>query len=300
MSSQTQTDPRGTLCAVATYVMWGLFPLYWPLLKRSGALEILAHRMVWSAVIGVALVAVLAPRWRAKFASRRTRLFVFAASATIAVNWGTYIWAVNNGHVTEAALGYYINPIFSILLGVIVLGERLVPIQWAAIALAAVAVVILTVEVGRLPWVAVALAGSFGIYGLIKKQISLDAATSFAAESVILSLPAAAYLTWLSAHGGDFIREGAGYSVLLMSTGVVTAAPLLLFSWAAPRISLSTMGMIQYIGPTLQFILGVFVFHEHMSPARWSGFILVWIALVVLTTHGVWRLRRTRRRPSAG
>ncbi|GAB3715527.1 EamA family transporter RarD [Mariniluteicoccus flavus] len=287
---------RGVLAAGGAYLIWGLFPLYWPLLARSGAVEILAHRIAWSAVVGALLLAILARGWRAKVAARRTRALVGAASVLIAINWGVYIWAVNNGHVTEAALGYYINPIFSILLGVVFLGERLAAVQWAAIALAAAAVVVLTVDLGRPPWIALALATSFGCYGLIKKQVGLDGIVSFSLESLALGLPAAAYLIWLGVQGhGDFGRAGPAYSGLLVTTGVITAVPLLLFAYAAPRIALSTMGMMQYIAPTLQFALGVWWFGEPMPAARWVGFVLVWIALVVLTAYALTRAHRARR-----
>lgn len=297
MSTPEEDDGggRGVLAAGTAYVLWGLFPLYWPLLARTGALEILAHRIGWSAVLGVLLLATVARGWRTQVADGRTRLLLAAASVTIAVNWGVYIWSINSGHVTEGALGYYINPIFSILLGVVFLGERLAPVQWGAIALAAVAVVVLTVNLGRPPWIALALATSFGLYGLVKKKVRLGPIESFSLESIVLGVPSVAYLAWLASQGrGDFGHAGVGYSVLLATTGVVTAVPLLLFAYAAPRIPLSTMGMLQYVAPTLQFAIGVWLRHEAMPPARWAGFALVWVALVILTTHALVRRRRAR------
>lgn len=301
-----EADGRGVAAAATTYFIWGLFPLYWPLLARSGALEILAHRVFWSAALGALLLALLARGWRAKVRDGRTVWFVLGAAVVIGINWGVYIWAVNSGHVTEAALGYYINPIISILLGVLFLGERLAPVQWIAVALAFVAVVVLTLDLGRLPWIALTLACSFGTYGLLKKRVRLNAIESFSLESLALALPAAAYLGWLAAQGrGDLFHASPAYHLLLVSSGLVTAGPLLLFAWAAPRIHLSTMGMLQYIAPTLQFACGVWVFREAMPPARWAGFALVWAALVVLTAYALSRASRQRRarvaaRPSPG
>lgn len=300
MTTDRKAPNPGVAAALGAYVLWGIVPIYWPLLDRSGAVEILAHRIVWSLVVGVVLVAFLARHtWRAQLVGRSTILRLFFASAVIAVNWGVYIWAVNAGRVTEAALGYYINPLLSILVAVLMFGERLAPMQWVAIGLAAVAVVIITVEYGQPPWVALVLAVSFATYGVLKKKVKVEPVVSLTAESALMFPLALGYLIWLGARGmGDFGQNGVGYDLLLASTGVVTAAPLLLFAYAAQRIPLSVLGLTQYVAPTLQFLLGVFYFGESMSPGRWAGFILVWIALMIFSTQAVLDVRSARRRPT--
>ena len=273
-------------------------PLYWPLLAAAGPLEILAHRIVWSLLLAVLLLVVLRKRgwWRTVSAPRTLGLLALAAGF-IAVNWGLYIWAVNSGHVVEAALGYYVNPILSVLLGVLVLGERLALGQWLALGLAGVAVVVLAVDYGHPPWVALILAASFATYGLLKKRIDSGALETLTVESAALTPVALGYLIWLQATGAlVFGHHGGGQALLLASSGLVTLIPLLLFAAAATRLPLSTVGLLQYITPTAQFLLGVFYFGEAMSPARWVGFGLVWTALVVLTVAG---LRAARRRQPA-
>jgi chloramphenicol-sensitive protein RarD len=219
------------------------------------------------------------------------------AAALIAVNWGVYIWAVNTGRVVEAALGYYINPILSVLLGVFVLRERLAIGQWVAVGIAGTAVVVLAVDYGHPPWVALILAASFATYGLLKKRIDSGALETLTVESAVLTPVAVGYLLWLQVTGSlVFAHHGLGPAVLLASSGLVTLIPLLLFAAAATRLPLSTVGLLQYLTPTAQFLLGVFYFGEAMSPARWLGFGLVWVALVVLTVAG---LRSARRREPA-
>ncbi len=214
------------------------------------------------------------------------------------VNWGVFIWAVTNGHVLEASLGYFINPLISVLLGVIVLRERLRPLQWLAVAIGAVGVVVITVGYGRLPWVALALATSFGLYGLVKKWAGVDALPSLAVETALASPIAVAYLLGTAAAGvGTFTSFGAGHALLLAGAGAVTAVPLLFFGVAAVRIPLSTLGILQYVGPAVQFVLGLVVFGEAMSAARWAGFALVWIALAVFSAD-LLRWRSIRMRPS--
>jgi chloramphenicol-sensitive protein RarD len=277
---------RGVLYGIAAYSMWGLFPLYWPLLKPSSALEILAHRMAWSLV---AVVAILAVRrhwsWVREIARTPRKLGLLALAALIiTVNWGVYIYAVNTGHVVESALGYFINPLVSVLFGVFLLKERLRPLQWAAVGLGAVAVVVLTVDYGRLPWIAMVLAASFGTYGLVKKIAQVGAAESMAVETLVLLLPALGYLGYLAQQGtGTFASAGAGHALLLAGAGVITAVPLICFSAAAIRVPLTTIGLLQYIAPVLQFLCGVFVAHEVMPPSRWAGFAIVWLALSVFT-----------------
>ncbi|HEX4977782.1 MAG TPA: EamA family transporter RarD [Nocardioides sp.] len=289
---------RGFVLGAAAYTMWGLFPLYWPLLEPAGAVEILAHRVAWSLVTMVALVLLVrrTRSLRALLADRRTRLILTGAAVVIAVNWGTYIWGVNNEHVVETSLGYFINPLVTVLMGVLVLSERLRPLQWAALGIAAVAVVGLTVEYGRPPWVALALAFSFGLYGLAKKQAGAGAVESLTFETVVLTPVAVGYIGYLVWSGtSEFGNNGAGHVVLMALTGVVTAIPLICFGAAATRVSLTTIGLLQYLAPTLQFALGVLLFHEPMPTMRWVGFGLVWVALAIFTVEAVNHRRRQLR-----
>ena len=286
---------RGFLLGVAAYGLWGAFPLYWVLLEPAGALEILAHRVLWSAVTLGILVVVFSrvPHLRAIIAAPRTRMLLAVASCVIAVNWATYIWGVNNGHVVETALGYFINPLVTVLMGVFVLQETMRPLQWAAMAIAGSAVVVLAVDYGRLPWVALILAFSFGTYGLAKKTADVGAVESLAFETVLLAPLAAAYVAWLVATGrSGFAQHGLDHSLLMVSTGVVTALPLICFGAAATRLSMVSLGLLQYLAPLIQFVLGLVVFHEAMPTGRWIGFSLVWLALVIFTAEQVAHRRR--------
>jgi len=287
---------RGLFYGVAAYSIWGLFPLYWPLLKPASPLEILAHRFVWSLVFVGAMIA-LGRNWskvRAVFRSRRTTLILAAAAVLIAANWFTYIYGVNNGLVVETSLGYFINPLVSVVLGVAFFGERLRRAQWVAVALAAIAVVVLTVDYGRLPYIALVLAFSFGFYGLLKKLAPVESAVGLTVESGVLALPAVALLAVLAARGElAFGQAGVANTALLMSAGIATAIPLLFFASAAHRVSLSTLGILQYLAPTLQLILGLTVFNEAMPPVRLVGFSIVWLALIVFSIDGLWARGRT-------
>ena len=288
---------RGLLYGLGAYGLWGLVPLFWPLVKPAGSLEILASRVVWSLVFAAILVIFVVPRgWWARIASRRNLILLAGAAAVVSVNWGVYIWAVNHDHVTEAALGYYINPIVSIMIGVLVLRERLARWQWLAVGIALVAVVLLSVEVGRPPWIALTLAFSFATYGLLKKRVNGGAVETLTIESGFLFLPAMGYLIFLQTrHQLSFVQFGLGHSLLLISTGLVTLVPLLLFSAAATRLPLSVVGLLQYLTPTAQFLLGVLYFHEQVSTGRWIGFGIVWLALLVLTVGSLNSVRRRRR-----
>jgi chloramphenicol-sensitive protein RarD len=292
---------RGLLLGVAAYAIWGLFPLYWPLLEPAGAAEILAHRIVWSLVtMCVVLVALGRTQALRRVVSqpRVARLLALAA-ALITVNWGVYIWGVNNGHVVETALGYFINPLVTVLMGVFVLGERLRPWQWGAMAVAGLAVVVLTVGYGRLPWVALVLAFSFGSYGLCKKRAGAPAIESVTFEALLVGPLAFGYLVWLDATSGSaFASHGAWHAVLFATTGIVTAIPLICFGGAAIRVPMVTLGLLQYLTPTLQFLLGIVYFHEDMPATRWAGFVLVWVALAVFTADS-WRQRRRTVRATA-
>ena len=287
------TTRHGALYGVAAYTLWGLFPLYWPLLEPAGAVEILAHRIVWSLVVVVVLLSVGGRLAGLRRLGRRAYVLLSVAAVVITVNWGTYIWGVNNEHVVETSLGYFVNPLVTVLLGVVVLGERLRPAQWGAVALATVAVIVLTLDYGRPPWIALTLAFSFATYGLLKKKAGVGAAESLAVETGVLVLPAAAYLLWLGARGdGTFGTEGLRHAVLLAGAGLVTAVPLLFFSAAATRVPLTTLGLLQYLAPTFQFAIGIFLYGEPLPPVRLVGFVLVWAALAVFTVEALEHRRR--------
>lgn len=295
-------ERRGLLLGLAAWVMWGFFPLYWPLLEPAGAVEILAHRIVWSMVLMLGVVLALRKgALRATFARRRTRWLLTLASVLISLNWGTYIWGVNNHHVVEASLGYFINPLVSVLLGVLVLGERLRRLQWVALGIAGVAVVALTVEYGRPPWVALILALSFGSYGLAKKKADAGAVESLVLETVMVSPVAIGYIVFLTVTGAStFGSSGGWHVVLLVGTGLITVIPLLCFGAAATRIPLSTLGILQYVTPSVQFTLGVLVFDEPMPALRLAGFALIWVALALFTVETLRHHRRqVRARPAA-
>ncbi|MET7763164.1 EamA family transporter RarD [Streptomyces sp. NPDC005393] len=298
MSPQQQQDRAGLVYGFAAYGIWGLVPIFWPLLKPAGAVEILAHRMVWS-LVAVALVLLVLRRWAwiRPLLRQPKRLAMIALAATvISVNWGLYIWGVNSGHVVETALGYFINPLVSIAFGVLLLRERLRPAQWTAVGVGAVAVGVLSVGYGKLPWIALTLAFSFATYGLAKKRIGLDGLESLAAETAVQFLPAVGFLVYLGARGDStFGSAGMGHSALLASCGLITAIPLICFGASAVRLPLSTIGMLQYIAPTFQFVLGLAVFHESMPPERWAGFALVWLALALLTWDALHTAHRARR-----
>lgn len=288
----------GLAYGVGAYIFWGLFPLYWPLLEPAGSLEVLAMRFVWSLVF-VAIALTLMRHWRSfarVFRSARLMGLLTVAAVMIASNWGTYIYGVTHGHVVEVSLGYFINPLVTVLLGVFVLGERLRPTQWVALSLGAVAVIILTVDYGRPPWIALILAFSFGCYGFVKKTAALDSFDSLGMETLIGTPVALAYVIWLQMTGDlVFGHEGVLHTVLMMGAGVVTAIPLLLFGAAATRLTLTQLGLLQYINPVMQFLLGLLIFNEHMSFVRWAGFVLVWLALVIFTVDAVRARRRVLR-----
>ena len=281
---------RGFLLGAAAYVMWGLFPLYWRLLEPAGAVEILAHRIVWSLVTMLVLTLALRrlPALRAIVHDRRVLGLLLLASVVISFNWGGFIYGVNNDRVVEVSLGYFINPLVTVLLGVLVLGERLRPRQWVAIGIATVAVLILTVDYGHPPWIAFLLAGSFATYGLAKKKADVEAVESLTFETLVLAPVALGYLFYLSAAGqSHFTGHGVDHSVLLATTGLVTAVPLICFGGAAIRIPMTTLGLLQYLAPTIQFLLGLLVFHEAMTTVKWVGFGLVWLALALFTAEAL-------------
>lgn len=293
---------RGFLVGAAAYTMWGSFPLYWPLLEPGTPAEILAHRIVWSmvTVLGLLVIRRRVGSLRRATADRRSMLALVVAAVVIGINWFMFIYGVTSGQVVETSLGYFINPLVTVLIGVVILGERLRRLQWIALALALVAVLWLAVDYGRPPWLALVLAFSFGTYGLAKKKANAGAIEGLAVESAVLAPIALVYLGFLHQMGqGNFGAHGAGHTVLLMTTGVVTAVPLLCFGAAATRISLTTIGMLQYITPSLQFMVGVLYYGEPMPTARWIGFVLVWVALAVLTAESIANRRRVLRRAAS-
>jgi chloramphenicol-sensitive protein RarD len=290
---------RGVFSGLGAYAMWGLFPLYFPLLEPATGLEIVAHRVLWSLLfIGLLLVALR--RWshvRAAVTDRRTLLVLAAAAVLIAANWLIFVYGVNSGHVVETSLGYFINPLVSVLLGVVGFSERLRPLQWAAVGIAALAVAVLTVDYGRPPWIALSLALTFGLYGLMKKLVKVEAAPGLFVETALVAVPAGVVLAVLHGGGtGTFGQAGTAHSLLLISSGVATAIPLLLFAAAARRIPLSTVGLLQYLTPLMQLSIGVFVYDEPMPPARLAGFAIVWLALAVFTADMLRHARTNSRR----
>jgi chloramphenicol-sensitive protein RarD len=292
-------ERRGYLYGFLAYAIWGFFPIYFKLLKPSPPFEILAHRIVWS-VLFVSLLLLATRNWRfIGRVVRDPRLFggISLAAVLIAVNWGTYILAVNSSRVVETALGYFITPLVLALLGVTVQRERLRPWQWGAVGIGGVAVVVLSIDYGRLPYIALILAASFSAYGLIKKRLALPPAEGLFFESAVLALPALAFLTWLNLTGGAKFGHVSGvHTTLMVLSGVLTAVPLLLFAGAANRVPLVAIGILQYVAPILQLGCGVLIFHEPMPAARLAGFGLVWIALIVFTVDGLRGAQRARRK----
>lgn len=279
----------GLWYAIGAYLLWGILPIYWKWISHVSALELIAHRIVWSCLMLGGLV-VISREWRsfrAALTTRVIRLYGLAA-LFIAVNWFTYVWAVNTGRVVHASLGYFINPLISVVLGVMVLGERLRAFQWIAVGLAAMGVLYITLSLGVPPWISLTLAFSFGVYGLVKKTAPLGSVHGLTIETAILLLPAIVYLVVLElAGGGAFFRTGVLSAVLIIGTGIVTAAPLLLFASAVQRVPLSQIGLLQYIAPTIQLLLGVFVYREPFARTQLVGFSMVWAGLVVFGVEGL-------------
>ncbi len=273
---------EGTLLGASAYLTWGLFPLFWTLLEPSGPIEILAHRVVWSAVFCGVLVLVLGRVREVLALPRRTVGRLAVAAVLLAFNWGLFIYGVTSDQVIETSLGYFINPLVTIGLGMVVLGETLRPVQRGALVLAALAVVVLTVENGHPPWLALGLAVSFGLYGLMKKTTGVGAVVGITTETVVLAPVALGFLL-LTSGSSTFAAEGTGHLLLLMSTGVVTAIPLFLFAGSALRVPMSTLGLLQYITPTMHLLIGVLLFDEPMPLPRLLGFSLVWLALAVIS-----------------
>jgi len=295
-------DRRGVWIAIAAYVAWGLMPLYWHLLKVVPAMQIMAHRVVWSALLVCGWLGIKYGRgWLRETLSRPRAAPLLALSGVlIAVNWGLYIWAVNAGHVVESALGYFINPLLNVVLGVAVLKERLNRVQWLSVGIATIGVLWLTFSYGRFPWIALALACSFGAYGLVRKLLGVPPVRGLGVESLWLLLPALAFLLWSEASGSGHLLPHAdapswGWDVLglLVFGGVLTSLPLIGFAAAVQRIPYSLVGLLQYISPTLQLLVGVLVLHEPFGGERAVGFAVIWIALALYAADGLLRARRS-------
>jgi chloramphenicol-sensitive protein RarD len=299
--SAFDAEAAGWFYGVAAYAIWGLFPAYFGILSFASPLEILAHRVIWTLVLMAVVLAVCGRLGSVRGHSRRTWLLLAAASLSISVNWGTYIYAVVSGHVAEAALGYFINPLVTILIGLVVFGERLSRLAWFAVTLAAVAVAVITVAYGRLPVIALTLAGSFAVYGAIKKVVPVDPRTSLSAETLLVAPIALGYLvlSYTVGHHNQIPLTTTQFG-LLAASGLLTAAPLLFFGAAAKRLPVVTMGLLQYITPILQLLWAVLVRHEELTVTTWVGFGLVWSALLVFSTDALRHMRqaplRTRER----
>ncbi len=274
----------GLIFGLSAYILWGLFPLYWPLLKPASAYEIVAHRAVWTLVFCLIVLAFHRKLRQtiAQVKNPKILLGLTATAALISINWIVYIWATNTGHVVEASLGYYINPLVIIAFGVLLLKERMRLGQWVAVGIATTGVAVLTIDYGRLPWIALALAFSWGTYGVIKKVLGLGALEGLAIETMLSFIPYATFLLILNQNGTGQFGDHLGLTILLISAGAITAIPLLLFNGSTTRLPYTVIGLLQYITPTIQFSIGVWVRHEDMPTARWIGFIIIWCALVAL------------------
>lgn len=294
---------NGLLTAAVAYILWGLFPIYWKLLQDVPPLEILGHRVVWSLAVVIILLAVRQNwAWMGRMLSRPAILRAAALTALLLIaNWFMYIWANNNGHIVEASLGYFITPLVSVLLGLVVLRERLRPGQWLAIGIAAAGVGYLLLNAGGLLWISFGLALTFGFYGLLRKTAHLGSLEGLTVEMGILFLPALAWLVYLQFTGvASFGRSDALTTMLLVGCGLVTAVPLLFFARGAKQVPLSALGVLQYVAPTLQFLLGVLVYGEAFTTARLIGFSIIWTALILYTGEGIWQGRRRQPQPGRG
>jgi len=296
-ASSLQDQRRGFLVTAATFVLWGLVPLFWHQLRAVPSMQVIAHRIIWSTVLVTAVLLLSnGVRWWKAIARQPRALPTLAlSSVAIAFNWGLYIWAINAGHVIDTSLGYFINPLVSVLLGVLVLKERLRRVQWLAVACAGVGVAWLTWHAGAPPWIALGLAGSFGLYGLLRKLVSVDPVGGLAVESLYLFLPALGFALWSEqpGHGGGFFGSwGWRNDLLLVLGGAVTALPLIGFAYGVKRIALSTVGVLQYIAPSIGLVLGVFFFNEPFDGGRALGFVAIWTGLAIFIADSLWSARR--------
>lgn len=300
-STQTvgsDTQVAGFGYALGAYVLWGFFPVYWKFLQGIDPVEILAHRIVWSLLFVGGLIAISnrGKRTPVSMPNRRVLGTFLAAAILLSFNWFLYIWAVNSNHVVETALGYFINPLVNVVLGAAFLGERPRPVQWAAIGLAAAGVLYLTVTYGQPPWISLALAASFGVYGLLRKRAPLGALHGLFLETALMFLPAFAFLAFVEVdHGGAFGHRSISSDGLLAFSGVATALPLLFFAGAVRRLPLTVVGLVQYLAPTIQFLLGVFLYREPFSETKLVGFALIWSGLALFASDALRRRAKARR-----
>jgi chloramphenicol-sensitive protein RarD len=288
---------RGLLALISAFSIWGFLPLYLRPLRAVPAIEVMCHRLVWCCLCVLCALAVRGElgQVRAALGDRTTRLRLCASASFISVNWLLYVWAVTHGHVVESSLGYFINPLVNVLLGVAVLGERLERVQWIAVGIAAAGVAYLTWLAGTPPWIALALAGSFGSYGLIRKTVAVESLVGLGSETLLIAPLGVAYLVLAEASGAGVGLHAGGFTLpLLVFGGPLTAIPLAAFAFGARRVPYSTVGIVQYIGPTQQLLLGVFLFREPFPPSRALGFAAIWVALAIYAAHGLLRARRIR------
>ena len=303
MSTQKPNEdtPRGFAFAVSAYLLWGMLPFYLKALSDIAPTEVLAHRIIWSIPVAAGLLIVLGRTGDLLAAIRNPRMLGMAllTATLVGINWGIYVWAISNGHTLDAALGYYINPLFSVALGALLLGERLTRLQLLAVALAAAAVVTLTVAAGRLPWVAVSLTFTWGFYAFFKKSLPIGPNQGFLLEVLILLIPALAYLGWLAGQGENHFLDSARNTWMLIGTGAVTAVPLILYANGAKGLRLSTIGILQYIAPTMIFLIAVFAFDEEFGPARAIAFPMIWAALVIYSYSLLQSRKKNRQKKNA-
>jgi chloramphenicol-sensitive protein RarD len=295
----TVRPARGLAAAATAFTIWGLFPAYLHPLREVAATQVIAHRVTWSCLFVFTWLALRGELGRVAATLARPAVVARLALSALLIscNWLVYVWSVTHGHIVESSLGYYINPLVNVVLGIFVLRERLNALQWLAVALAGIAVAYLAVLAGRPPWIACALALTFSLYGLIRKVISVDALPGLATETLILLPLATAYLAWCQVHGtGALTGHGAEVTALLVGCGLVTAVPLFLFAYGARALPYSTVGVLQYIGPSLQLVCGVLFLHESFGPAVAAGFALLWLGLLIYAADGVWRARAAARR----
>lgn len=292
---------KGVLAALTAYTLWGFFPIYWKTIKVVPAYEILCHRIIWSLLFLITLL-LLTKRWKwLKPLSLKPKLILpFVGSGFIlASNWLIYIWAVNSGFIVESSLGYFINPLVNVLLGVIFLKERLRGVQWLSISIAGAGVLYLTFLYGQFPWIALALASSFGFYGLLRKTASLSSLEGLSLEMSILFLPALLFVFYLESQGiGSFLEGSVIVKTLLPVSGLVTSIPLLFFAFGARNVTLTTLGLLQYVAPSLQLMVGVFIYQESFPKVRMIGFLFIWIALLIYSAEGIWVVRKRRQSPA--
>jgi chloramphenicol-sensitive protein RarD len=295
-SSAADSATRPFAAAMVAFLIWGLFPIYLKLLQSVSALQVIAHRLVWGCILALLWLAVRGElaHVRRALAEPGTRWRLCISAVLISINWLIYVWGVNTDRIVETSLGYFINPLVNVVLGVVVLSERLNRTQWISVAFATAGVAYLTWTFGYLPWISLCLAISFGLYGLVRKVVQVDALAGFASETLLLLPIGVGYLVWCEIAGTGMGNNGLGATLLLMLGGPLTALPLVLFAYGARRIPYSTMGVVQYFAPTMQFLLGVLVYNEPFGGQRAVGFVLIWTALAIYAFDGLRRSRQSR------